>query len=83
MAADPLTRVRIVSGGRPHLAWTEGLTFSLRPKDPNHPDALPRWFVHFANDNKDAYDEKAKETKRHQLAKGGARLAQLLNAIWP
>jgi S1/P1 Nuclease len=64
----------------------EGLTFSLRPKDPNHPDALPRWFVHFDSKyfaNKEAYDEKAKETKRHQLAKGGARLAQLLNAIWP
>jgi hypothetical protein len=57
------------------------LTFSLVPKDPKFPDALPRWIVHFPD--KEAYDRDAKKTKRTQLAKGGARLAQLLKAIWP
>jgi len=57
------------------------LTFSPVPKDPKRPDALPRWTVHF--DNKKTYDEKAEEIKRAQLATGGARLAQLLKAIWP
>ena len=56
------------------------LTFSPVPKDPKRPDALPRWTVTFPN--KTAYDENAKEIKRQQLAAGGARLAQLLKAIW-
>ena len=57
------------------------LTFSLVPKDPKFPDALPRWIVHFPD--KEAYDRDAKKTKRTQLATGGARLAHLLKAIWP
>jgi hypothetical protein len=40
-----------------------------------------RWSVHFAN--KDDYDKGAEKIKREQLIKGGARLAHLLNTIWP
>jgi hypothetical protein len=40
-----------------------------------------RWTVQFAD--KPGYEQAAEKIKRSQLAKGGARLAQLLNAIWP
>jgi hypothetical protein len=40
-----------------------------------------RWDVSFAD--RDAYWRSQDALKREQLAKGGARLAQLLNAIWP
>ena len=40
-----------------------------------------RWSVQFAD--RDAYWKSQDDLKRDQLAKGGARLAQLLNAIWP
>ena len=39
------------------------------------------WLIHFAD--RDKYWREQNERKRTQLAKGGARLAQLLNAIWP
>src|SRR5262249_34048019 len=51
----------------------EKLTFTGAP---NH-----RWDVHFAD--KLAYEQNAEKIKRAQLAKGGARWAQILNAIWP
>jgi len=57
------------------------LTFSPVPKDPKFSDAPSRWIVHFPD--KKVYDGDARETKRAQLAKGGARLAQIINAIWP
>ena len=56
----------------------DGLTFSLEP--PKFPDSPPRWDVHFAD--RHAYEQNADKIKRAQLAKGGARLAQILNAIW-
>jgi hypothetical protein len=40
-----------------------------------------RWAVHFAD--RPAYWNSQDGLKRDQLAKGGARLAQLLNTIWP
>jgi hypothetical protein len=40
-----------------------------------------QWLVHFPD--RDAYWKRQDELKRGQLAKGGARLAQLLNTIWP
>jgi hypothetical protein len=40
-----------------------------------------KWTVQFLD--KTAYDQNAEKMKHTQLAKGGARLAQLLNAIWP
>jgi hypothetical protein len=40
-----------------------------------------RWNAQFAN--RDKYSEDANKLKINQLAKGGARLAQLLNTIWP
>jgi len=49
-----------------------GLSFTSAP---NH-----RWDVHFGN--RETYDQTAEKIKRAQLAKGGARLAQILNAIW-
>jgi hypothetical protein len=52
-----------------------GLTFSRAG------DQL--WNVHFLDNDKQAYDENAKKMKRSQLAKGGARLAHILNSIWP
>jgi hypothetical protein len=39
------------------------------------------WDVQFAD--KPGYEQNAEKIKRDQLAKGGARLAQLLNSIWP
>jgi hypothetical protein len=39
------------------------------------------WSVTFADHN--AYENAEDSTKRQQLAKAGARLAELLNAIWP
>lgn len=39
------------------------------------------WLAHFAN--RAAYLKNANQIKEKQLAKGGARLAQLLNTIWP
>jgi hypothetical protein len=51
-----------------------GLTFSVAPRG---------WTVHFTNNDKKKYDENADRIKRAQLAKGGARLAQVLNTIWP
>jgi hypothetical protein len=41
----------------------------------------PHWVVTF--DDHDAYLWRMDQIKRKQLAKGGARLAQILNAIWP
>jgi S1/P1 nuclease len=52
-----------------------GLTFSGAP---DH-----KWNVNFANNDKKKYEENANRIKRDQLAKGGARLAQVLNTIWP
>jgi S1/P1 Nuclease len=39
------------------------------------------WVIHFAD--RAAYWNRQDDLKRDQLAKAGARLAQLLNAIWP
>ena len=40
-----------------------------------------QWLVHFRD--RTTYWKSQDELKRDQLAKGGARLAQLLNTIWP
>ena len=53
-----------------------GLTFKLTP-----PPAKLKWTVAF--DDHVAYLRSMDAIKRKQLAKGGARLAALLNAIWP
>jgi hypothetical protein len=53
-----------------------GLTFKLTETLPQN-----RWTVAF--DDHTAYLRWQDEIKRKQLAKGGARLAELLNAIWP
>jgi len=50
-----------------------GLTFG--PKQGN------TWRVNF--DNREDYDRAREAIQREQIAKGGARLAQLLAAIWP
>jgi S1/P1 Nuclease len=55
-----------------HSAFA-GLTFTGACKG--------HWLVHFANRQKYVGDEK--KLKLEQLAKGGARLAELLNNIWP
>jgi len=52
-----------------------GLTFKQTHSQPS------RWTVAF--DDHTAYLRTQDEIKRKQLAKGGARLAELLNAIWP
>jgi len=41
------------------------------------------WDVHFLENDKQAYNDNANKIKRGQLAKGGARLSQVLNTIWP
>ena len=40
-----------------------------------------KWDAQFVDE--DDYDEREADLKHAQLAKGGARLAQLLNTIWP
>jgi hypothetical protein len=44
-------------------------------------DGARRWTVHF--DDHAAYLKNQDSLKREQLAKAGARLAELLNMIWP
>jgi hypothetical protein len=46
------------------------------------PEKIGNWLVTFPK-GRDAYMRDADELKRKQLAKAGARLAALLNAIWP
>jgi hypothetical protein len=48
---------------------------------PNPPSPQYKWSVAF--DDHMAYLRHMDEIKRHQLAKAGARLAQILNTIWP
>jgi hypothetical protein len=54
----------------------KGLSFKPTP-----PPAKFKWTVTF--DNHIDYLQAADAIKRKQLAKGGARLAEILNAIWP
>jgi len=54
----------------------KGLSFRLTP-----PPAKTKWTVTF--DNHLDYLQASDAIKRKQLAKGGARLAEILNAIWP
>jgi S1/P1 Nuclease len=56
-----------------------GLTFKFNPPEP--PDTRRQWFVSF--DDHTTYLWLMDLTKRRQLAKGGARLAEILNKIWP
>jgi hypothetical protein len=88
-SADMIAKARAVAptGGRVEeftVAWATdsllvsheafaGLTFTR--------SGTTKWQVHF-NDQA-AYLANQDRIKREQLAKGGARLAQLLNAIWP
>jgi hypothetical protein len=51
---------------------------SFRPKTPTT-DGSPRWDIDLPPNYWTIHDE----TKRKQLAAAGARLAELLNAIWP
>lgn len=54
----------------------DGLTFV--------PTANGKWTVAYGGQDKHmAYLQRADATKRAQLAKAGARLAQILNALWP
>ena len=53
-----------------------GLTFELSETQPGN-----QWTVSFSDH--DAYLRAQDAIKRKQLAKGGARLAEILNAIWP
>jgi hypothetical protein len=39
------------------------------------------WLLHFADHHK--YEQAERDLKEQQLARAGARLAELLNAIWP
>jgi hypothetical protein len=55
-----------------HSAF-EGLTFAGACNG--------RWLVHFRD--RQQYLANENSVKEEQLAKGGARLAELLNAIWP
>jgi len=61
--------------GVAHVAFS-GVQFSPDPDNNNG------WLVSFAK-GRDAYMHDADDLKRNQLAKAGARLAELLNAIWP
>jgi len=57
-----------------HAAFS-GVQFAPDPKGRG-------WIVSFTN-GRDVYMNGADDLKRNQLAKAGARLAELLNAIWP
>ncbi|MGC2781141.1 MAG: S1/P1 nuclease [Bradyrhizobium sp.] len=54
----------------------DGLTFA-----PSVAPIPPKWTVMLPD--RAAYQQRADAIKRQQLAKAGARLAQILNAIWP
>jgi hypothetical protein len=54
----------------------KGLSFQ-----PANPPPRAKWTVTF--DDHMAYLRSMDAIKRKQLAKGGARLAEILNAIWP
>jgi len=54
----------------------KGLSFQLVEPAPR-----PKWSVSF--DDAISYRQSADAIKRRQLAKGGARLAEILNTIWP
>jgi S1/P1 Nuclease len=54
----------------------KGLSFQLAEPPPK-----ARWTVAF--DDHTGYRQSADAIKRKQLAKGGARLAEILNTIWP
>jgi hypothetical protein len=56
-----------------------GLTFTFNPPQP--PDTRNQWLVTFADHT--AYLWEMDQIKRRQLAKAGARLAEILNTIWP
>jgi S1/P1 nuclease len=45
------------------------------------PDVPGHWLIHFTD--REQYVKDANKLKREQIAKAGARLAQLLNTIWP
>ena len=57
----------------------KGLTFELT--DPPAKPKFNNWMVAF--DNHMAYLQRMDAIKRKQLAKGGARLAEVLKTIWP
>ncbi len=56
-----------------------GLTFTFNPPQP--PDTRNQWLVAFTDHT--AYLWQMDQIKRRQLARGGARLAEILKAIWP
>ena len=57
-----------------------GLTFTFQPPQPPE-TTKPQWLVTFEDHT--AYLWMMDQIKRRQLAKGGARLAQILNTLWP
>lgn len=58
-----------------------GLRFTMKPAASAHPENLPeKWDVAGIDAG---YQSRADAIKMQQLAKAGARLAQLLEAIWP
>jgi hypothetical protein len=59
----------------------EGVSFQHRDPDPPPASQNPQWNVSF--DDHTAYLWQADLAKRRQLAKAGARLAEILNTIWP
>jgi S1/P1 Nuclease len=62
-----------------HAAQAAFAVLKFSPVNP--PSPFYKWTVSF--DDHAAYLRRMDEIKRKQLAKGGARLAELLNAIWP
>jgi len=62
-----------------HVAQTAFKDLKFSPVSP--PSPFYKWTVKF--DDHLSYLRLMDETKRQQLAKGGARLAEILNAIWP
>jgi len=57
----------------------DGLNFKFNPPEP--PSTRRQWSVSFVDHT--AYLWQMDQTKRRQLARGGARLAEILNTIWP
>jgi hypothetical protein len=58
-----------------------GLHFTMKPAEATNPENVPeKWDVTGIDAD---YQKHADDIKTHQLAKAGARLAQLLEAIWP
>jgi hypothetical protein len=56
------------------------MSFTPLPPDPDHPDS-PTWSITFVDP--DGYKDTVSEVQTTRMIKAGARLAALINSVWP